>query len=124
MPANSTQQILSESQNILDPQHLPGKPSDVSTKQGRATILPKARRSSGPLYWVLVRGFSLSYHSKETILFTIDPHYGNSNNIPLTRTPCKNPAFGSPGFLLAGVFGEAGSLEVSWNMMFSGLSGT
>ena len=29
--------------------------------------------------WVLVRGFNLSYHKKETILFTIDPYYGNLN---------------------------------------------
>ena len=28
--------------------------------------------------WVLeVKGFSLSYHNKETLLFTIDPYYGN-----------------------------------------------
>ena len=26
-----------------------------------------------------VRGFNLSYHNKETILFTIDPQYGNLN---------------------------------------------
>ena len=30
-------------------------------------------------YWVLVKGFNLSYQNKETILFTIDPHYGNLN---------------------------------------------
>ena len=29
------------------------------------------------LQGVLVRGFDLSYHNKETMLFTIDPHYGN-----------------------------------------------
>ena len=85
---------------------------------------PKPEEAAAPEYWVLVSGFSLSYHSKETIfIFTIDPHYGNSFMIP-SLNPRKNPAFGSPGFLLAGVFGEAGSLEVSWNMMFSGLSGT
>ena len=33
-------------------------------------------------YWVPVRGFSLSYHNKETILLTIDPCYGNLNKIP------------------------------------------
>ena len=32
--------------------------------------------------WVLVKGFNLSYHNKETILFTIDPHYGNLNKLP------------------------------------------
>ena len=26
---------------------------------------------------VLVKGLNLSYHNKETILFTIDPEYGN-----------------------------------------------
>ena len=34
------------------------------------------------VYWVLVRDFTLSYHSKETISFTIDPHSGNLNKIP------------------------------------------
>ena len=28
-------------------------------------------------YWVIVKGFNLSYHSKETLLSTIDPYYGN-----------------------------------------------
>ena len=41
------------------------------------------------LYWVLVRGFHLSYHHKETILFTIDPYYGNLNQNPLARTPFR-----------------------------------
>ena len=27
----------------------------------------------GVCYWVLVKGFSLSYHNEETILFTIAP---------------------------------------------------
>ena len=31
---------------------------------------------------VLVRGFNLSYHNIETILFTMDPQYGNLNRIP------------------------------------------
>ena len=29
---------------------------------------------------VLVRGVDLSYHNKESILFTIDPHYGNKKS--------------------------------------------
>ena len=29
-----------------------------------------------PLYWVLVTGSNLSYHNKETLLFTLDPYYG------------------------------------------------
>ena len=29
--------------------------------------------------WVLVYGLNLSYRNKETILFTIDPYYGNLN---------------------------------------------
>ena len=27
--------------------------------------------------WVLVKGFNLSYNDKDTILFTMDPDYGN-----------------------------------------------
>ena len=27
----------------------------------------------------LVKGINLSYHNKETVLFTIDPYYGNLN---------------------------------------------
>ena len=30
-------------------------------------------------YWVIVKGFNLSYQNRETILFTIDPYYGNLN---------------------------------------------
>ena len=26
---------------------------------------------------LLVKGFNLSYHKKETIVFTIDPYFGN-----------------------------------------------
>ena len=29
--------------------------------------------------WVLAKGFHLSYHNKETILFTISPYYDNLN---------------------------------------------
>ena len=36
--------------------------------------------------WALVKGFHLSYHNKETIVFTIDPQYGNLNKNPLART--------------------------------------
>ena len=42
------------------------------------------------LYWVLVKGFNLSYHTKETILFTIGPHCGNSNQT-LIKFLNKNP---------------------------------
>ena len=31
----------------------------------------------GTLNWVLVSEFGLSYHTKETIVFTIDPYFGN-----------------------------------------------
>ena len=34
------------------------------------------------LIWILVKGFKLSYDNKETILFTIDPYYGNLNETP------------------------------------------
>ena len=33
----------------------------------------------GDQNWVLVRGLDLSYHKRETILFIIDPYYGNLN---------------------------------------------
>ena len=36
----------------------------------------------------LVRGFELGYHYKETMLFAIDPRYGNLN-----KFPNKNPGF-------------------------------
>ena len=29
-----------------------------------------------------IRGIQSSYHNKETILFTIGPYYGNSNQVP------------------------------------------
>ena len=29
------------------------------------------------VYWVLVKGFNLSYDNKETALFTMDPYFGN-----------------------------------------------
>ena len=32
------------------------------------------------LAWVLVRGFNLNHHNKETIVYTIDPHYGTLIN--------------------------------------------
>ena len=38
------------------------------------------------LFWVLVDGFNVSDHHTETILFTIDPSYGNVNQILLTLT--------------------------------------
>ena len=36
-----------------------------------------------------MNGFNLSYHTKETVLFTIDPYYGILNYISLTRTRFK-----------------------------------
>ena len=36
-------------------------------------------KSANHRVWVLVKGFNLSYHNKETILFTTDPYYGNLN---------------------------------------------
>ena len=46
------------------------------------------------LVWVLVRGFNFSYHNKETIVFSIDPYYGNLSKIlyqepsSLLSVPC------------------------------------
>ena len=37
---------------------------------------------SAALSWLLVEGFSLSYHHQQPILFTIDPYHGNLNYIP------------------------------------------
>ena len=42
---------------------------------------------SSAIAWVLVRGFYLSYHDRETMLFAIDPHSGN---LKIT-SPNKNP---------------------------------
>ena len=49
------------------------------------------------IFWVLVRGFNLSYHSKETVLFTIDPHYGNLNKIPSQEPSLPDPLSREPG---------------------------
>ena len=38
------------------------------------------------LSWVPVKGFTVSHHDKEAILFIFDPFYGNLNKNPLTRT--------------------------------------
>ena len=32
--------------------------------------------------WILVMGFNLSYHNEETLLFAVDPHDGNLDEIP------------------------------------------
>ena len=32
--------------------------------------------------WFLLKGFTLRYHNKETIFFTIDPYYGSLNLNP------------------------------------------
>ena len=37
---------------------------------------PKSIRRSRTV-WALVKGFTLSYHNTQAILFTIDPYYGN-----------------------------------------------
>ena len=37
------------------------------------------------LTWVLVKGSCSSYYHKETILFTIDPYYGNLKKLLITR---------------------------------------
>ena len=50
---------------------------------------PKAKPYSN-FRRVLVEGLDLSYHSKETLLLTTDPHYGNLKT-KLTRTPSKGP---------------------------------
>lgn len=49
--------------------------------------------------------------------------YPTSHYIPLPPHWFSSDSWNSwlPSFLLAGVFGEFGSFEVSWNMMFSGL---
>ena len=40
-----------------------------------------ARNEEDPVsgYWFLVKEFTVSYHKKETILFALDPIYGNLN---------------------------------------------
>ena len=48
--------------------------------------LPRRGRRRWPpeagVAWVRAKGISLSYHNKETTLFTTDPHYGNLNYTP------------------------------------------
>ena len=46
-----------------------------------STALGTWQATATAVYWVLVKGFNLSYHDKETILFTIDPYYGNLRQI-------------------------------------------
>ena len=61
-------------------------------KTGITSLLsPKAVKLKDPIHrpskellipprmatWVLVKGFNLSYNDKDTILFTMDPDYGN-----------------------------------------------
>ena len=55
--------------------------SSVTISSHKPELLYKADR---PLlgFSVLVKGFNLSYHSKETILFTIDACYGNLKKFP------------------------------------------
>ena len=45
---------------------------------GRAKSHLQEQHASRPLlFWVLVKGFNLSYYNRKTILFTTDPYYGN-----------------------------------------------
>ena len=41
---------------------------------GNAIMGPLVRQDK---YWVPGRGFNLSCHNKETVLFTIDPYYAH-----------------------------------------------
>ena len=40
------------------------------------------------VFWVLVKGFNVSYHNKETIVFTKDPYHGN---LKYSKSFNKNP---------------------------------
>ena len=54
-------------------------------------LLDAYMRTLEPSYWVLVRGFNLSYHNGETIVFIIDPYYGNlSSRTQLSSTRHSN----------------------------------
>ena len=52
-------------------------------------------RLSIRIYLVLVKRFILSYHNKETILFTIDPGYGNLNIKSLNKNPAYSTTLAS-----------------------------
>ena len=54
-----------------------GRTLDRRRTQGTRELL--VRETVRNANTALVRGFNLSYHNKETILFTLDPHYGNLN---------------------------------------------
>ena len=43
---------------------------------------PQSNRRLQRASWVRVKELNLSYHNEETILFTIDPYYGNLNAMP------------------------------------------
>ena len=68
-------------------------PTDSAPVPQQAERLPRNLQKLGSFgfgnnlnpNWVLVEGFDLRCHKKGTILFTIDPYYGNLKN-PLTRT--------------------------------------
>ena len=43
---------------------------------------PTTQMPLGIIYWVPVKEFNLSYHNKETLLFSLGPYYRNLNQIP------------------------------------------
>ena len=60
-----------------------------STRSGASSgTLPPASLAGAAVVDLQAEGFNSSYHNKETILFTIDPHYGK---VPKPRSPGIKP---------------------------------
>ena len=56
----------------------------VFTRRRAVALQPTAEQPLTSQTWVLVKGFNLRYHNKETILFAMDPCYGTLNLKPYT----------------------------------------
>ena len=54
----------------------------VFTRRRAVALQPTAEQPLTSQTWVLVKGFNLRYHNKETILFAMDPCYGTLNLKP------------------------------------------
>ena len=60
---------------VLAPEGLESPDAHHCTHDGHLRGEVWGRHGSG--FWVLVKGFNLNYHNKATMLYTIDPYYGN-----------------------------------------------
>ena len=83
--ASECYNVSKRRRSIADPRGLLENPGKHLLRDARcATMasrqrLQHSREAYATFSWALVRGFSLSFYSKETILFTIEPYYGDLN---------------------------------------------